>query len=60
MSGTFNVPLYGLDRWDKLFGHRQQLLFVTLEELVNESYSKIIHDLETNNQWSEIESIGNL
>lgn len=25
MSGTFNVPIYGLDKWKKLFNPRQQL-----------------------------------
>jgi putative DNA methylase len=41
MSGTFNVPLYGLDRWDKLFNNRQQLALITFLDLVKKSYDRV-------------------
>jgi putative DNA methylase len=34
MSGTFNVPIYGIDRWDKLFNERQKLALITLSEKI--------------------------
>ncbi len=36
MSGTFNVPLYGMSRWGDLFTARQKLALVTLARLVRE------------------------
>jgi len=41
MSGTFNAPLYGLDRWSKLFNPRQQVALVTFLEKIRESYEEI-------------------
>jgi adenine-specific DNA methylase len=35
MSGTFNVPLYGINRWGDLFSARQKLALVTLARLVS-------------------------
>ena len=35
MSGTFNVPLYGIDTWGDLFTARQKLALVTLSMLVS-------------------------
>jgi putative DNA methylase len=34
MSGTFNVPLYGIDEWGKLFSSRQLLALITLSSLI--------------------------
>lgn len=44
MSGTFNVPLYGLDHWDKLFNPRQQLALVTFLEKIKGSYERVRAD----------------
>lgn len=41
MSGTFNVPIYGLDRWDRLFNQRQLLGITTLLRLIRQSDSEI-------------------
>jgi len=30
MSGTFNVPIYGMSRWGDLFSARQKLVLTTL------------------------------
>ncbi len=38
MSGTFNVPIYGLDRWDKLFNSRQKLSLVTFQDCIKSSF----------------------
>ena len=32
MSGTFNVPLYGITRWGELFNARQRLALITFVE----------------------------
>ena len=34
MSGVFNVPLYGHDKWSSLFTNRQLLLLITLSRLI--------------------------
>jgi adenine-specific DNA methylase len=34
MSGTFNVPIYGMNRWGDLFTARQKVALVTLVRLV--------------------------
>ncbi|WP_263789499.1 DUF1156 domain-containing protein [Salinibacter sp.] len=47
MSGTFNAPLYGLDRWKKLFNPRQQLALVTFSEAVRGNYGQIADDSAT-------------
>lgn len=44
MSGTFNVPIYGIDRWDKLFNARQQLTLVTLVACIKSNLTKITED----------------
>ncbi len=36
MSGTFNVPLYGITSWGDLFTARQKVTLVTLARLVHE------------------------
>lgn len=41
MSGVFNVPLYGLDTWGKLFTRRQALTLYILFKYVNDIKSYI-------------------
>ena len=36
MSGTFNVPLYGINTWGDLFTARQKVALVELAELIKE------------------------
>jgi putative DNA methylase len=36
MSGTFNVPLYGINRWGDLFSARQKTALLTVSTLVRE------------------------
>jgi adenine-specific DNA methylase len=36
MSGTFNVPIYGIHRWGDLFNARQNLTLVTLAALISQ------------------------
>lgn len=40
MSGTFNAPIYGMNRWGDLFTARQKLALVTLARLVRERDGK--------------------
>jgi len=42
MSGTFNVPLYGLNSWDKLFNPRQALMLVTFSSKVRYAYERVL------------------
>lgn len=42
MSGTFNVPIYGLDRWGQLFNPRQALALITFASKVKETCSSIL------------------
>ncbi len=42
MSGTFNAPIYGLDRWDKLFNYRQQLSLITFVEKIKEEKARVL------------------
>jgi putative DNA methylase len=44
MSGTFNVPIYGLDSWDKLFNDRQKLSLVTFLGIIKSKYEQILED----------------
>jgi adenine-specific DNA methylase len=44
MSGTFNVPLYGLDQWKKLFNPRQQLALVTFADKIKSSHERMVDD----------------
>ena len=37
MSGTFNVPLYGMNTWGELFTARQKVALVVLGELIRRS-----------------------
>ncbi len=34
MSGVFNVPIYGLNKWEKLFNDRQKLILVSFQEII--------------------------
>jgi adenine-specific DNA methylase len=40
MSGTFNVPLYGMNTWGDLFTARQKVALVTLVRLVRKHHCK--------------------
>jgi adenine-specific DNA methylase len=40
MSGTFNVPLYGMTKWGDLFSCRQKLMLLTLRRCVEEADSR--------------------
>jgi putative DNA methylase len=44
MSGAFNVPLYGLDTWGKLFNDRQAISLVTFTCKVQAVYEGILHE----------------
>lgn len=44
MSGTFNVPLYGLNKWGDLFNSRQKLGLITFTEKVRFAYKKMIDE----------------
>ena len=41
MSGTFNVPLYGMNKWGDLFNFRQKLSLITLIEKIKKSYKEM-------------------
>jgi len=41
MSGTFNVPLYGMTKWGDLFNFRQKLSLITLIEKIKSSYMEM-------------------
>ncbi|MBC7327983.1 DUF1156 domain-containing protein [bacterium] len=41
MSGVFNVPLYGFNKWDSLFNSRQKLTLITLVEQVRKVYEEM-------------------
>lgn len=41
MSGVFNVPLYGMDRWDLIFTPRQRLLLYTLSQKIRDISNEI-------------------
>ncbi len=42
MSGTFNVPIYGMNTWGSLFNTRQQLALITFAEKVRQVYERIV------------------
>ena len=44
MSGTFNVPIYGMTKWGDLFNSRQKLALITFTEKVRLSYKKMIEE----------------
>ncbi|MCW3136237.1 MAG: hypothetical protein N2V77_04790 [Canidatus Methanoxibalbensis ujae] len=44
MSGTFNVPIYGMTKWGDLFNSRQKLALITFTEKVRLSYQKMIEE----------------
>lgn len=41
MSGVFNVPIYGMTRWDLLFSARQLLVAELLQEKIDAAFHKI-------------------
>ena len=42
MSGTFNVPLYGLTRWGDLFNARQKLALITFADKVRTAHRQML------------------
>jgi adenine-specific DNA methylase len=44
MSGTFNVPLYGMTKWGDLFNSRQKLALITFTEKVRLAYKKMLEE----------------
>ena len=49
MSGVFNVAIYGINQWGKLFNSRQKLALITFVEKVKAAYEKMLgegRDLE--------------
>jgi adenine-specific DNA methylase len=44
MSGTFNVPLYGIDQWGYLFTSRQALTLLTLARHIANLWSQPKHE----------------
>ncbi len=42
MSGVFNVPIYGINKWGDLFNARQKLALITFVEKIRLAYSKIL------------------
>jgi adenine-specific DNA methylase len=45
MSGTFNVPLYGMHRWGDLFTVRQKFSLVTLASQIRNSINPVTKEL---------------
>lgn len=41
MSGTFNVPLYGMTTWGSLFNSREQLSLITFAQKLREAHVRI-------------------
>lgn len=44
MSGVFNVPIYGLDEWGKLFNYRQQLTLLIFMKVIKEYFNDLISE----------------
>lgn len=44
MSGVFNVPIYGLNKWGVLFNSRQKLALITFVEKVRFAYKRMIEE----------------
>ncbi len=42
MSGTFNVPIYGMAKWGELFNSRQKLALIAFVENVRRVYEKML------------------
>ncbi len=42
MSGTFNVPLYGVNTWGDLFNPRQKLALITFADKVRQAHGKML------------------
>ncbi len=44
MSGVFNVAIYGINQWGKLFNSRQKLALITFVEKVKTAYQKMLDE----------------
>ena len=42
MSGTINVPIYGLNKWSDLFNTRQKLTIITFIEKIRYAFAEIV------------------
>jgi len=42
MSGVFNVPIYGLNKWGDLFNSRQKLALITFMEKIRQVHEKML------------------
>ncbi|NSW83681.1 MAG: DUF1156 domain-containing protein [Syntrophothermus sp.] len=42
MSGTFNVPIYGMKTWGDLFNPRQKLALITFADKVRQAHGKML------------------
>jgi len=40
MSGTFNVPIYGINKWGELFNNRQKLTLIVFNDLIRNISNK--------------------
>jgi adenine-specific DNA methylase len=50
MSGVFNVPIYGIDQWGKLYNNRQKLCLITFSEKLKKIADEIVfEDIEYKN-----------
>lgn len=47
MSGVFNVPIYGINRWDLLFSYRQLITADIISRNINKVFNSVDCDLET-------------
>jgi len=46
MSGVFNVPIYGIDKWRKLFNSRQLLAIITFSKHIKSVFPRILSDVK--------------
>ncbi|MFW9996238.1 MAG: DUF1156 domain-containing protein [Candidatus Odinarchaeota archaeon] len=44
MSGTFNVPIYGMNKWGDLFNSRQKLSLITFTEKIRAAYQQMLQE----------------
>ncbi|MHA2331282.1 MAG: DUF1156 domain-containing protein [Candidatus Hodarchaeales archaeon] len=44
MSGTFNVPLYGFNKWGDLFNSRQKLSLISFVDKVKDAYDQMLEE----------------
>lgn len=42
MSGTFNVPIYGITEWGSLFNSRQKLALIAFSDMVRKAHKRML------------------